>query len=414
MRDPRHDAPQEAPGRRRAQFAEPQRIGQQDRPGPHGEDVPDDAPHPGRRPLERLDGARMVVGLDLEGDRPAVADVDDAGVFLARLDEDPPESAGRPPLLGREPLQERPRVLVGAVLRPHDREDAQLGQRRVAPEGPPDDAYSSGRRPCFFTSSGVIGWLSTGSGLGGRGRLMRGRSAAGNRTDQDGAATARPSWLGWNRSKARSGCGIMPKTLPALVADAGDVVQRAVGVVRVAQRGSARWPRAAPARPRRCGSCPRRGRSAARIRAPSVAGLKDGVLASTAQRAGDAAVFERGVADQRPRQEARLAQDLEAVADAEDQPAAGGKVPHRLHDRREPRDGAAPQVVAVGEPARHDHEVGVAQARVLVPHVARRAARGRWQRGGTRPGRSWSREIAGHDVHGSDVHRTRSRSGSPR
>ena len=35
----------------------------------------------GRRTLERLDERRVVVALDLEGDRPALADVDDAGVL---------------------------------------------------------------------------------------------------------------------------------------------------------------------------------------------------------------------------------------------------------------------------------------------------------------------------------------------
>ena len=49
-----------------------------------------------------------------------VADVDDAGVFLARADEDLRR-------LGGKGLQQRAGVLVGAVLAPHHGEDAQLG-----------------------------------------------------------------------------------------------------------------------------------------------------------------------------------------------------------------------------------------------------------------------------------------------
>ncbi len=61
------------------------------------------------------------------------------------------------------------------------------------------------------------------------------------------------------------------------------------------------------------------------------------------------------VAPQRPGQEARLAEHLEAVADAH-HPAAGLGVPaHRGHDRRAAGDGAAAQVVAVREAAGQQH-----------------------------------------------------------
>jgi hypothetical protein len=42
-----------------------------------------------------------------------------------------------------------------------------------------------------------------------------------------------------------------------------------------------------------------------------------------------------------------------------------------LHHRREARDRARPQVVAVGEPTRHDHDVDAAELRLLVPHEPR-------------------------------------------
>jgi hypothetical protein len=66
------------------------------------------------------------VALDLEGDRLAVAEVDDAGV-LARALEDPRR-------LGREALQEERRVLVAAVLGPEEREDGELEVVRLALE----------------------------------------------------------------------------------------------------------------------------------------------------------------------------------------------------------------------------------------------------------------------------------------
>ena len=62
-------------------------------------------------------------------------------------------------------------------------------------------------------------------------------------------------------------------------------------------------------------------------------------------------VVQAGVAHQRAGQQAGLAQDLEAIADAEHQAAGAGKLLHRLHDRGEARDGAGAQVIAIGEAA---------------------------------------------------------------
>jgi hypothetical protein len=68
----------------------------------------------------------MVVALDLERDRFAVAEVDDARVLAGAL-----EHARR---VGRESLQEQCRVLVAAVLRPEQREDGELEVVRLALE----------------------------------------------------------------------------------------------------------------------------------------------------------------------------------------------------------------------------------------------------------------------------------------
>ncbi len=60
-------------------------VEQGDRPCPHRDDVAQDPADAGRRTLERLDGGRMVVRLDLEGDRLAVAEIDHSGVLTGPL-----------------------------------------------------------------------------------------------------------------------------------------------------------------------------------------------------------------------------------------------------------------------------------------------------------------------------------------
>ena len=68
-------------------LAEPEPVEQRDRPRAHRDHVAQDPADPGRRALERLDRGRMVVRLDLERDRGAVAEVEDSRV-LARALED--------------------------------------------------------------------------------------------------------------------------------------------------------------------------------------------------------------------------------------------------------------------------------------------------------------------------------------
>ena len=83
-----------------------------------------------------------------------------------------------------------------------------------------------------------------------------------------------------------------------------------------------------------------------------------------------------GVAHQHARQQAGFAQDLEAVADAEHQPAARGVVADRLHDRGARGDRAAAQIVAVGEAARQDDEIRPRRQLALgVPDDRRRSPR---------------------------------------
>ena len=146
--DPAHGAVEQVARADRVELAEAQRVEDRDRPRPDREDVAEDAADPGRRPLEGLDRARVVVGLDLEGDRVAVADVDGAGV-LARPHH-------HPLALGRQLPQQLARVLVGAVLGPEQAEHRQLDHVRLAPHllddqlvlgvGQPQLAVFGGRR----------------------------------------------------------------------------------------------------------------------------------------------------------------------------------------------------------------------------------------------------------------------------
>src|SRR3989338_8600227 len=141
------------------------------------------------------------------------------------------------------------------------------------------------------------------------------------------------------------------------VADAGDVAGRAVWVIHVAQEHLF-------------------------VRLEFVERPLIGVVVALAVRDGDtqpfaralepqvhvpADEFERAVAHQSARQEPRLAEDLEAVADADDSLAGGRVLLHGIHDGREARDGAGPQVVAVAETARQDDAVHPFEIALLVP-----------------------------------------------
>jgi len=76
-----------------------------------------------------------------------------------------------------------------------------------------------------------------------------------------------------------------------------------------------------------------------------------------------------GVAHQRAGEQASLAEDLEAVADAEDEAAGVGEALDRLHDGCELGDGSGAEVVAIGESA--GNEDGVAALEVFggVPEI---------------------------------------------
>ena len=122
-------------------IAEGERIQRRDRARAHGKDIAQDAANPGAGPLIGLDEARMVVALHLENHREPVADVDHAGILARPLDH--------PGRLRRQPAQMHLRGLVRAMLVPHRREDAELGQRRLAPDQVEDALVLVGLEPVF-------------------------------------------------------------------------------------------------------------------------------------------------------------------------------------------------------------------------------------------------------------------------
>ena len=192
---PRDDAVHDAGGVGVVDRAEAQLVHDGDRAGAHRDDVAHDAADAGRGALERLDVARVVVRLDLEGDRPALADVDDAGV-LAHADHEVLLH-----LVG-DLLAELAQVdlarLVRAVLAPHDRVHRELGARGAAAEDVADalvlvglEAQRGVRLLLLGRGCGVVDGIDG----GGRGAAHAGGLLRGGRPDASSLA-ARAGPLG--------------------------------------------------------------------------------------------------------------------------------------------------------------------------------------------------------------------------
>ena len=222
---------QVARARRPRDLAEAQRVEDRDRPRADREDVAQDAADAGGGALERLDRARVVVRLDLERAREPAAERDRAGVL--------PRAHHDAAALDRQRAQQPLGVLVGAVLRPHQREDRELDLVRLALHVLDDELVLVVGEPELAVAGGGHGHASAGT------------------TDSN---SFNPSTEPVSGSTACSGCGISPTTLPAALRHARDVAQRAVGVLtrRVAEDDLAAAPpsRRAPGRARSSGrSC---------------------------------------------------------------------------------------------------------------------------------------------------------------
>ena len=78
-------------------------------------------------------------------------------------------------------------------------------------------------------------------------------------------------------------------------------------------------------------------------------------------------ILQSGIAHERTRQQARLAENLKSIADAEHQPATLGKLTHRFHYGRELRDGPGAQIIAVRKASGNDDGIAIFEIMRLVP-----------------------------------------------
>ena len=266
------------------------------------------------------------------------------------------------------------------MLVPHGREDAEFGEGRLAADQVEDLLVFVGLEP--------VGGNEVGGDLG---FVRNGHAATSSKMLSN---SARPSVPPCAASIRFSGCGIMPRTFFCVVEDAGDVMDRTVGIgahgiaegdlVLVLDAGE------------RFGV----GVVIAVHVGDRAADHLPGAIAGGEGRAGidhfepDLAADEadRGVAHQHAGQEARFGQDLEAVADPENEDAAFGGAADVVHDRRPRRDGAGSQVVAIGKAAGQDDEIGLAAAWFACARRCRALGPKSWSRRRSCRGRGSSRE----------------------
>ena len=144
--DAAHDAVHEVAHARSRGIPEKERVEDRERARAHREDVAQDPAHARGRALIGLDERRVVVGLHLEDDGEAVADVHGSGILAGAL-QDARARRG-------ELLQERLRGLVRAVLAPERRVDPQLHEVRVAAQDFPDPQELVRREPVLGHDGG--------------------------------------------------------------------------------------------------------------------------------------------------------------------------------------------------------------------------------------------------------------------
>ena len=168
--------------------AEPQRIHEGHRTGAHRENVAKDTPHAGGRPLEWLHRTGMIVGFDFEGQGQPVPGIHHSGVFLPGFDQH--RGSG-----GRKFFQLPAGIFVGAVLAPHHRKHAQFRLVGLPAQALLDPVKLLGGQPEL---EGEIFCLHSDLPAPAAPRRI-----------------PRPSIPPISGSQQRSGCGIIPRTLPS-------------------------------------------------------------------------------------------------------------------------------------------------------------------------------------------------------
>ena len=189
--DPGDHAGDEMLGLGVVRAAEAKRVEIGDGPRAHGEDIAQDAADARCRALIGLDERGMVMALHLEDRGQPFADIDDTGV-LAR-------AADHPGRFRRQAPQPFARRFIGAMLAPHHRENAELGDVGLAPQNIDHLAVFFRAQPM---AGDDVGWV---------GDIGRHQPSASTSPSN----MARPSVPVRRASASRSGWGIMPSTLPA-------------------------------------------------------------------------------------------------------------------------------------------------------------------------------------------------------
>ena len=146
----------------------------------------------------------MIVRFNLEDSGQIAADVDRAGVLAGPLQD--------LRAFGRQRLQVDAGALVAAVLRPHHREDPELGKIRLAAEKPDDPFVFIGGDAVPLEHLRVRHGSPTPAAAAAAVRRAAAPACSLTHAIAD-SRMPRPSVLPSSASHARSGCGIMPTTL---------------------------------------------------------------------------------------------------------------------------------------------------------------------------------------------------------
>ena len=251
-------------------------------------------------------------------------------------------------------------ALVRAVLAPHDRVHRQLGLRRPAAEHLADAGVLVVLEPELERRAAPRRGSAPASSTVSVTPADQGLQHAGEEAEAVGAGAGQ-------LLDRVLGVGHDPDDVARLVADAGDVAHRAV---RVAADVVGDHPALGLERVegRRVGDvAPSPFFTGTTIVLGQVATVQAVERLLIRRRWSRLRKRRRLVAGERARQQVALAEDLEAVADAEHRQPGAGLLGHRRHHRAEAGDRAGAQVVAVGEAAGEHHGVDAVQVRVGVP-----------------------------------------------